>query len=548
MNEISGSGHKRPDLVDTGKGLSVLYKDKYLYSRYDPSLTPCRTVKQTEIREETLIFCPSPLLGYGLTELLDSLPERCCILAVEYDENLMALSAAHLDLAVKNNPKFTYYRTDSIFALLSIIDSLAQGPFRRCLRLDLSGGSSLYSGFYTRCVTAIDEYISRWWRNHVTLMSLGRNYTRNLFRNLKDLPGTQIIVPQSIDAPIFVAGAGPSLDNILPFLHNHRKKFFLLCVDTALSSLRDSGLTPDAIIVVESQFWIEDAFSGSILSDIPIFADLTARPQALKRTGGSVQYFFSEFTHATYLSRLAAVVPEVPRIPPLGSVGLIALYLALYVQKSGNKILFSGLDFSYSESFTHSSGSPSTKTIHRQATRLSPAGSNVPAFSNATFTYAGKKNTLVYTDPNLLGYAKLCSTVFESNKNLIDVGETGLITCGSLMPAEEAFSLLYDVKNNHVQATDNDPHIPKKDSISDKEIGEWLNGEKDKLVRLKALLTGVQKSENPETEISNILATSEYLFLHFPDGYRGPRTDTAFLKRVRIELEYALKTLNFPSF
>ena len=219
------------------------------------------------------------------------------------------------------------------------------------------------------------------WRNHFTLMSLGRNYTRNLFRNLKNVCGTQIIQPSSIDFPIFIAGAGPSLDITLPYLRDNRKKVYLLCVDTALRSLLDFGLIPDAVIVVESQFWIEDAFLGATGSKIPLFADLTARPQALTITGGPIQFFSTEFTHASYLSRLQKATPEIPIIPPLGSVGLIALYLALFLQKNAHPILFSGLDFSFTEALTHSKGSPATLKLYRTSSRLSPAGSEIPAFS-----------------------------------------------------------------------------------------------------------------------------------------------------------------------
>lgn len=226
----------------------------------------------------------------------------------------------------------------------------------------------------------------------------------------------------------------------------------------------------------------------------------------------------------------------------MGSVGLIALYIALFLQKNGHKILFSGLDFSYSEGFTHSRGSPSTQTIHRQSTRLSPVGSAIGSFSDARIIQKGKNNTIVYTDPNLLGYAKLCSTIFESNKNLIDVGETGLITCGKMMGAKEAFSLLDKKLDSYKQESIHEHRVPRNG------IEKWLSEEKAKLIRLKALLTGVAKSDNQENEIKNILNSSEYLYLHFPDGYREPSTDSGFLKRVRIELEYALKTLNFPLF
>ena len=39
-----------------------------------------------------------------------------------------------------------------------------------------------------------------------------------------------------------------------------------------------------------------------------------------------------------------------------------------------------------------------------------------------------------------------------------------------------------------------------------------------------------------------LLAGREYLYLHFPDGYRVS-TDTAFLKRVRAEADFFLKQI-----
>lgn len=247
----------RPSPVDTGRGLSVLYRGRYLYSRYDPAKAALEAASALVIPAETLVLCPSPLLCYGIDSILEKLPQTSHVLALECDEELMAFSAARIPDWLKGHAGFSFIRTSSIARVLETVDTLNGGPFRRCIRIDLSGGAALYGDFYRSALCAIDEYISRWWRNHVTLMKLGRNYARNFFINCSMMPRSCAIPSSRVPLPILVAGAGPSLDVSLDFIKRNRGRLHLLAVDTALPTLRDSRIEPDAVIVVESQFWID---------------------------------------------------------------------------------------------------------------------------------------------------------------------------------------------------------------------------------------------------------------------------------------------------
>lgn len=541
---------ERPSLVDTGKGFSVLYQNRYLYSRHDPSRNPAHIVQSLPIRSETLFVCISPLLGYGLQELLEKLPPSCLVLGLECDQNLMAFSSAHLCEKIKTNPLFKYIRTSSSEQALDYIDSLSFMPFRRCVRIDLSGGSALNPDFYARTVSLVDEYISRYWRNHVTLMKLGRNFARNFFRNIPLLGDSYAITARMANRPVFVAGAGPSLDEALPFIREHRSRLCLLAVDTALPSLADARIVPDAIVLVESQFWIERAFAGSRDSRIPVFADLTARNQAIRATGGDVFFFVSEYAKTRYLKRFISKGSSPQVIPPLGSVGLSALYLAGIISKADSPVFFTGLDFSWGRGFTHSRGAPSVREIMRTSARLNPVSPMIASEASQVTKAAGKQGKEVLTDPALSGYAKLCGACFAASATqYIDLGVTGMDTGIAHMSFARAKDLLdgmNPVSDNRSDAIEKRKFLPSSESIE-----KFLDEERNKLEYLRGILTGTLKEDRNEEEtkktVMTLVGEMDYLFLHFPDSYLGFSDKPDFLKRVRIELEYFLKTIRNPS-
>lgn len=527
----------RPSTVDTPRGRSVLYLDRYLYSRYDPEKTAVDSARNANLREGTLVLCVSPVLGYGLDVLLSRLPPDSFVLAVEADENLMALSVASIPGEILSNPSLLYARTASVERALETVDALPAGPFRRCVRVDLSGGAALNEAFYRSLHGAVDEYIARFWKNRLTLMRLGRSYARNFFSNLNSLPSSFRVPAAEIDRPVFVAGAGPSLDGVFPLIAERRRSLYLIAVDAALPALRDAGITPDAVVLVESQFWITRAFTGFRDSRIPVFADLTANPQALAVTGGPVAFFFTAYARARFLSRFAALGVTVPELPPLGSVGLSALELALRLSATDTPVLFAGLDFSWGEGFTHCRGAPSAREALARGFRLSPVETLAYRDPDSCGRAIGKDGATVRTDPALSGYANLCSARFGGEKRLYDLSARGLATgCARISP-EGARAMLDARAEGH--ATPLSPLTVDGPLISD-----FVECERDSLRDIRSMLTG--EADSGRERLLETLAERDYLFLHFPEGFRAPDGSASFLKRVRIELEYFLKTLERP--
>ena len=73
-------------------------------------------------------------------------------------------------------------------------------------------------------------------------------------------------------------------------------------------------------------------------------------------------------------------------------------------------------------------------------------------------------------------------------------------------------------------------------------IQKYLKNEKDKLLRIKNILTGTEKLSPEATEktLTQLITSSDYLYLHFPDGWQFNYSQS-FLNRIRNEVEFFLK-------
>ena len=578
---ISDNKAEKPLPIQTSRGFSVLYRNKYLYSKYNPQAAIIAQIASLQIPNSTLILCLSPVLGYGLKELTEKLPASSYILALECDQMLMRFSLDHCDFSPFAQQRFSYIRTDSVAEVLKKIESLPLFPFKKCLVLSCSGGVQLNQVFYDEVRLYADEVISRFWKNRITLMHLGRNYAHNTFRNLlslarslakspaKQMTGslTRSLVrsPESSPAessaweapsskrnfqlltgderirkPLLVVGAGPSLDTARDFIIKNRNSFFLLTVDAATAALLPD-IRPDAIVLVESQYWIDSAFIGLRKYGIPVFADLTASPRALQACDGNVYFFCTEYARLKYLERLYQTLQPLI-LPPMGSVGLTALQLALALGAPHLPVLHTGLDFAWQNGLTHAAGSSPIKKLFAEINRTeSPYKLSL---STGMQRIVGKKGVSYWTTPVLSGYAELYRHAFAGNERVIDIGTEGCFLNGRQADITEAERILTDAGKSNINADGNlFDSACKSDTANERyeALNAYLAGEADALTMLNDHLQG--KRSISEHMMEQLFAERDYLYSHFPDAARGYSLDLGFLKRAGIELRYLLKIL-----
>ncbi|MDR3283916.1 MAG: DUF115 domain-containing protein [Treponema sp.] len=545
-----------------GGEFSVLYQNRYLYSKYAPSRAILRTVSQLDITENTLILGFSPALCYGLRELAEKLAPDCFILLIETSAALYDFFVETCGADFAGHPAIGWIRPGDIQAISRLLEQSGAvdgkgkplpppGTFRRCLRVDLSGGTEMNPRLYEVIHQTADNAISRFWKNRLTLMRFGRLFSRNLFKNLPLLVDAERLPIRQITKPVLVIGAGPSAEKICQNPGIDVSRFYTVAADTVLPALRKQGITPDLTVQVECQRAVEQAYYSA--ASVPkkklcLAFDLVSLPGAAEKFASSYYCFFTEFTPARFIERLKSqdFLPVI--LPPMGSVGLSATYIALLLRQDEDIPVFvTGLDFSFPAGKTHCRGAPSHTRMLLNTTRLSPVGNPEAAFKPGAFRAKGKNGETAYTDAALAGYCESFKALFSRSLNLYDAGSSGLsLGIQAAEPAPTPISLKYQKQ----------PFFSKKEKIQEK-IRQYVAEETTALGELKAILTGPRQTPEAGEDtggktvhLRELLKDREYLYLHFPEGYRIPLLltgdaplDISLLKRIRAEIDGFLKVL-----
>ena len=529
---MDNSVQEKPRLVNAGQGFSILktveYKGRFLYSRYNPAKAIETYIDKIQLQSGTLVIICSPLLWYGIEKLKSVLPEKCEIAALEDDANLLKLAAENNSA---NVPLFKLSDRESIDSFTRSI--CRNGNIKRIFRIDFSAGTVFSKESFDFTVNAINEIIATFWKNRITLVKFGRLFSKNFLRNIARLGHSETLdnVEKTVSKPLIVFGAGEGLDSFL-YPDFSPSDFFILAVDAALSPLLSRNIRPNAVVTMESQLAIEKAFLDAKNSDILLFADLCARPEATKIPGGKVIWFATEYTEGNFFDSLKKSNIIKNFIAPMGSVGLAATYIALKLRSSSSVPVFTaGLDFSYTIGTTHAKGTMALKQRLINSNRLVPAENYDAAFSEVAQTAVSKAGKKIRTTKILLQYARQFYIMFQNEKNLFDCSSTG-INLG--IPQSNIFTIKESTA--------------KEKCESSKNGFAFCENEKRELEKLRSLLSDGEKSPfvSKKSSISNqireLAESREYLFLHFPDGYSF-KMEQSFLKRIRAETDFFIKQL-----
>ena len=579
-------GNPRP--VQTEGGISVLYKGRYLYSKYAPEKAIKRTVLSKPVAPGTLVLACSPVLCLCLAELCASLPENCFVLGCEFDAVLYDFSLKYIPhdiarfamLSPDELPKLPFMLTKRRAETKSGAFLPPAGTFRRVLRADFSAGTQFFPQHYAALTEAAENAVMRFWKNRVTLIKFGRRFSRNLFRNIARLPRSCPIenLAQSVEKPIIVFGAGESMEKTARSIRSVQSAFYIVAADAALAPLFRFGIEPDAVVCEEAQSVIAPFFLGANGKRFRVFAGITSWPKLFDLSDGTICYFSPHYDDTAFFDSLVVrrILPCI--MPPLGSVGLTATKIALMLRKTDRVPVFvTGLDFSYRAGTTHARGSAPHTARLTSSFRISPAANYEAAFGCSMQKIIGKDGSPFFTSPALLSYVQTFRAYFSESPNLFDAGTTG-IELG--IPQKDADDLIREIVNTvgaerdrrKKDANGAETIVGQKDSENDiartgtdeKAVHEektftertafserkalsvrnFYEKEECALERLKNILSSGRNMSEDErrVEIEKLLAAREYLYLHFPDGLKAS-FDLSFLKRVRAEIDFFIKDI-----
>ncbi|MFO7781716.1 MAG: 6-hydroxymethylpterin diphosphokinase MptE-like protein [Spirochaetia bacterium] len=558
---------EKPRLEAASNGYQVHHRGRRLYAAHDPRGGAARRAAAAEIQPQTLVIVASPLLGYGLRELLDICPPDAVVLAVELDPALAALPLE----TTPTDDRLLWARAPAAAELDRILERALSRRPRRTRLLSLSGGFGLQPGDYRSLAGKLDDEIRIFWQNAMTRMRMGRLWIRNLFRNLPLMPASTPLESLRTSLPIVVVGAGPSLDDRAAELPRDgsagREQMLILAVDTAVAPLAARGITPDFILAVESQ----QANATDFLTppDVPetrgdavqrskyaercphLICDITAYPGVLHRAGiGGLTFVSSRFAPTALFGRLSTSGLLPPGVPPLGSVGVLGVHLA--ARLTTDAVYFTGLDFSYDLERTHARGAPMQALSLARRTRLDPSPFFGMAVARPLLTLEGKDGRPARSDTVLLSYAEqLRSTISRLPEGSVyDLSpDRGLPNAAPAargpFPAAGGSGTAGSGPHNGPgvrpqRAADAGTASPAEAA----EVDAYLDREESRLseliLRLRDVIgrtgTSADVSAGDYAAVRPLLADLDYVYLDFPDP---PAATRSFLGRVLLSaLDY----------
>lgn len=530
--------------VETKNGFSLLYKEQFLYSRFDAKKNPQRLISSLEIKDESLFFIFSPLLGYGLAELFEKIPNSCFVLAIETDPLLYTYSLENIDKNILKKNNFLYLHIEEnnfgIQKLIQKLDSIVnlekQFSFRRLIPLELAH-SFIDPEFKKSSIYFIDNYINQFWRNRMTIIKMGRLYAKNIFQNIAQIPKSKKLDFSRIQKPFLVLGAGISLEDNFEMIKNLQEDFFIIAVDTALAYLLKKQIRIDLCVSVEPQLINQKSFIAAKKAAIPILADLCTYPANTKILDGELSFFLSEYASLNYLGAIKNLT-EIPIYQPLGSVGLVAIQTALNLRKNLEPIFFTGFDFSHPLGKTHAKESPSHIEKIISSNRLDPLGN--------IHTIGKKINNTLYTNPALENYAHLFDETFGLIKNFYNLSNITLLKKVQTISYTKMQNLVQEYKNKtkNLSTRSFENYLTPFDSKKNR-VTNFLQKENESLEELKNILEAQKKQASKiyEEKFFELLKTKEYLYIHFPEAYKKLSLTKSIIERLKIEIVFFQKDI-----
>ncbi len=519
-----------PLLNDTGRGFSVLYKGRQLYSPADPEKRAILRSDQIELQNDTLYFLSSPLLFYGVKELLSRLPDTSHLICFEFSDTLYELSKNHIPEFFLDSSRFTFIYSTNPTIIFKTVEKMGVWNFRRVKAVNLSGGYSLHAPEYKNILKRIDINIQEYWKNRMTLIHMGPLWIKNIFLNLyktgKHFKKTTIYKHPQIDCPILVTGAGESLEKSINFIIENKDYIKILAVDTSISVLLQNGIEPDYIIAVDAQIYNFYDFLSVNNKQIPLFFDITGYNGIPAVLNGPVFLFISNFADTMLLKRLEQFNLMPTKVPALGSVGLTAIYMALQCTK--NHVFYTGLDFAYKIGKSHANGSPRNLSELTLTTRLNPMEQPGIYYARPLIKNIDKNGITCNTDIILASYAELMNDNFGNTDRLFDLGVSGLNSGGKLLKTS---NLYFNNKCGDTIFQENKDKLNNFKDFCRNEL-KLINELYDSVY---SYIAGTSKNGK---KIINLLIELDYLYLHFPDKSPEPSLDPGFLKRILISCGY----------
>jgi hypothetical protein len=527
--------YQNPLLVETGGGFSLHFGNRWLYSRYQPRRTAEKAARDIPVEADTLYLLVSPCLCHGLDTLASRLPSSSAVFGLELEASLLSIAKESFAKLELEPARFRLCSSTTPATILTEASEL--GKFRRVKEVRLCGGRDLHPREFDTLIDTISLNNRLAWRNRMTLVRLGRLWVKNVITNLATLPWDQVELSKASQKPIMLCGAGPSLNQALPWIKKQANHLTIIAVDTAAGALAQSGVYPDQVVCLEAQAHNLPDFTPLSSLELTLVADISAHPASFRVVRGTKNLVSSRWMESRFLDRLSNAGLPIQEVPPLGSVGVLAARLAV---QQGQTLFLAGLDFSFQRAITHCKGSPGDLAERRRETRLYKYKGNWDLSFGMGVT-AGSGDSL--GSAILSMYASCAGTELQGAMVYDLRAGLGLplpATAISLAQADELLSsrlvsprTTEAVQGSSSTAFNRRTAFNRNTSFYRKAAAAFLENE---LALAKKLAHRLRSSS--EEPIEEVIRDCDYMYAHFPDPQRVESMETDALGRLALEAGY----------
>ena len=516
-----------PRLIETGSGRTIEYRGRLLYSRSFPERRPQKIADLFGLKPHTLYLIPSPLLCYGLQQIIEKLPASSFLLLFETETALEGISRnAFSVLPASKNIMFV-----PVFAEQREFEHILSGipgwPFRRVEQIILNGGYNLNREIYDALFDAADKAIRLTHQDRLTQVYFARRWMKNLFTNLSLNKGVDSFRSLTVDKPVVVAGAGESLERSFDIISQLGSDIFLIAADTALPSLCSRGIIPDAVVVLESQFINIRDFYGVPCERITLIADLSSHPPVFRLPWKKRLLFFTQFTSLSFFRDV--LFPELSQyfFPAYGSVGVAAVAIAAAL--TGHDIYCTGLDFCYRLGKSHAKGTQFSINELSKASRTDPPGSFKPFMNRPMIDQQGKTGR-IRTDLILLNYLNPLQRLAADRDSIFDLNRGGLN-----IGLEQRINIKLPVTKAKVTGcTGNYNQKTEKQSFNSR---FFIRTEIETLKEIHSNGYEFLLKRLRDKELRVQISTRDYITAHFPDPAIPDPLTPDYIKRIMLSVE-----------
>ncbi|HUZ18003.1 MAG TPA: 6-hydroxymethylpterin diphosphokinase MptE-like protein, partial [Spirochaetia bacterium] len=343
---------------------------RFVYSRHDPLGEAHRLVsKEIPRSTETCLF-QNFGLGYHVEAFLHLFPQGRAVV-VEPDLEWFAEALAARDMSeLLSDERLVFVLASEPEAVVQILDD----SFHAAVHVvRLRGLEDKNREYFERLDAELQALASRRSINLNTLARFGKLWVRNLIHNVDVVarsPGIRGLARRLAGFPALILAAGPSLDEVLPYLRALRERFVVVSVDTSYRAALAAGVVPDFLLVVDPQYWNSRHLDGQPLDGTILVSESSTYPGVFHRASGPLYLCGSLFPLGSFLERQ---VDEKGRLGAGGSVSTTAWDFARVL--GCGPLVFAGLDLGFPGSSTHFRGGFFEERVHQLARRTSPAES-----------------------------------------------------------------------------------------------------------------------------------------------------------------------------